>query len=269
MTLRPATNRIALAALLLASACASAQAQVFTEDFGTLASPSDRATNTYVTGFAFRPTGEVSNGGYAVMRPSAINPAAGAYWANLATDHTANTNGALMVLNAGRPLNDIYRRDFTIEAGKSYHISAWRYVVNGASGGGSSTPLSWSLEVRNADSNTALASSGALPSSGRLQWEESTFDFTVPAGCMGGSSTVPARLAITNRTAEDNGNDLYVDDISVTEIPPVRGQPEFCPSGVGPEPSAVPTLDFAGLSLLGLLGAGIGGLALRRRQRGK
>ncbi len=246
------------AALVMLACGASAQAQVvFSEDFGTLENTAARTENDYVTGFSYAATGEVSNNHYAGMRPENVT-SAGLYWQNLPVDHTGNTHGALMVLNAGTNEDTIYEREVTLKAGKIYRVSGWRYVVNGDGDTTGANPLNWAFDVSNTSGDIALSEqSGNLPASGR-QWTQSTFDFTVTADCSTRGKDVPAKLTITNRTVQNSGNDLYVDDISVEAI---GDQALSCPV------TPVPTLDFAGLGLLSLLGAGAGALGLRRRKR--
>lgn len=248
------------AALIMLACGASAQAQVvFSEDFGTLESTSDRTENDYVTGFIYAATGNVSDNRYAVMRPENVT-SAGSFWQNLSADHTGNPNGALMVLNAGTTADNIYEREVTLKAGKIYRVSGWRYVVNGNGDTTGANPLNWAFDVSNTSGDIELSEqSGNLPASGR-QWTESTFEFTVEADCSTRGKDVPAKLTITNRTAQNHGNDLYVDDISVEAI---GDQALSCPV------TPVPTLDLAGLGLLSLLGAGAGALALRRRKQVK
>lgn len=201
-------------------------AQAFTENFGT---DSGRVGNANVPSgnFAFKATGTVIDGQYTVMPPQNIVSSTGSgYWINLPDDHTGG--GALMVLNAGPALNEFYQRDFEVLPGHSYRVSAWRYVVNG-SGAGLNSPIAWSLQIRNKDTNETKVESGALPSSARNEWIESVYEFRVPVDCKVGTNGVPARLALTNRSPVENGNDFYIDDISVSDITPNDALEPFCP----------------------------------------
>ena len=255
-----------VASLAMLACGVSVQAQTFTETFGTAAG---RVSNAYVPSgnFTYNASGAVGDGHYTVMPPQNITGSTGAsYWANLADDHTGG--GALMVLNAGPALNEFYQRDFNVQPGHSYRVSAWRYVVNGNGGAGSTNPISWSLQMRNPSTNATQVESGALPSAVTQAWTESAYEFTVPIDCKTQGAGVPARLALTNRSAVTSGNDFYIDDISVTDITPNDALDKFCPVRVAPV-TAVPTLEVAGLGLLGILSAGLGAMALRRRQRGQ
>lgn len=222
---------ICTAAVLATLICsASVQAQTFTETFGNSAG---RVSSAYVPGsnFSFVSSGDVKDGQYAIMPPQNITASTPGqtWWANLSSDHTGDPGGALMVLNAGNALNEFYQRDFVLQPGHSYRISAWRYVVNGDGGAGSTKPISWSLQVRNPSTNATLVESGDLPSTVTQAWFESTYEFTVPIDCKAVGAGVPARLALTNRSPITGGNDFYIDDISVADITPNDALDKFCP----------------------------------------
>ena len=260
------TARCGTALLVLLAWGASAQAQAFTETFGNTAG---RVSSPYVpSGFSYSGSGDVDDGFYTVTAPASLGGTSTpgqTWWDTTTGDHTGDAGGAVLVVNAGNELTDMYQRDFTVLPGHSYRVSAWRWVVNGVGGAGGTGPLSWALQLRDPSNNVTKVQSGDIASTGIKQWLESTYEFTVPVDCKTVGQGVPARLALVNRTAETNGNDFYVDDISVNDITPNDALDKFCPAP--PPPAAVPTLDLAGLGLLGLLSAGLGGLALRRRRK--
>lgn len=236
----------ALLAVLACSAAAQAQTTVFLETFGN---DSARASSPYVP--RSRPTdnpgyytpqltGPVPDGTYTIMRPQNVTGIA-VYWANLAQDHTdqaagaGGTTGALMVLNAGSSPDQFYRRNFDVEAGHSYRVSVWRYVVNGdfTSPPYSSTspgPIAWSLQVQNVNSGTVLLESPDIVSSASRTWEESRYEFTVPPNCATLPGGTQASLSLRNRSAVIEGNDFYIDDISVTRLPYDPTLPGSCPT---------------------------------------
>lgn len=238
-----------VAALWMLSHGVAAQAQtVFVETFGSSAA---RVNNAYVPAgnFAYKASGVVGDGDYTVMPPQNIAGSTGsAYWTDLPSDHTGDPSGALMVLNAGPALNEFYVRDFNVQPGHKYRVSAWRYVVNGdmttlpAPGG----PISWRMEVRDPGTGNALVQSGDLPSTSTGTWLESTYEFTAPQ-----SVGAQARLALVNRSPVTSGNDFYIDDISVVDI----------------TPAAVPTLEEWALMLLSVTLVGLAALGLRRSGR--
>ena len=235
--------------LALAAGCAAmvgasgvnAQTVVFHETFGNA---NDRVSSPYVPQalpgqepgyYSPRLTGEIEDGTYAIMRPQAVRSIS--TWENLPTDHSGDPTGALMVLNAGRTLSDFYRRNFDVKAGASYEISVWRYVVN-ANG---STPIAWSLQVKQVNSGTVLVNSGPISNTTTRAWEQSTFSFTIPASCAAAATGSQATMALTNQSPVTRGNDIYIDDINVTELPLDPSLPSACPS----ERSAVDAVDNA------------------------
>ena len=235
--------------LALAAGCAAmvgasgvnAQTVVFHETFGNA---NDRVSSPYVPQalpgqepgyYSPRLTGEIEDGTYAIMRPQAVRSIS--TWENLPTDHSGDPTGALMVLNAGSTLSDYYRRNFDVKAGASYEISVWRYVVN-ANG---SAPIAWSLQVKQVNSGTVLVNSGPISNTTTLAWEQSTFSFTIPASCAAAATGSQATMALTNQSPIAAGNDIYIDDIKVTELPLDPSLPSACPS----ERSAVDAVDNA------------------------
>ena len=235
--------------LALAAGCAAmvgasgvnAQTVVFHETFGNADA---RVSSPYVPQefpgqpigyYSPRLTGGIQDGTYAIMRPQAVQSVS-SYWVNLPTDHSGDPTGALMVLNAGRTLSDFYRRNFDVKAGASYEISVWRYVVN-ANG---SAPIAWSLQVKQVNSGTVLVDSGSISNTTTRTWEQSTFRFTIPASCATATGS-QATMALTNQSPITRGNDIYIDDIKVTELPLDPSLPSACPS----ERSAVDAVDNA------------------------
>lgn len=217
------------ASVVLLACGASAHAQAFTETFGNDAT---RVSNAYVpsSNFGFAASGGISDGNYTVMRPQNVAASTGSpWWIDLPTDHSGDATGALMVLNAGPALNEFYVRNFNTQPGHSYRISAWRYVVNGDGGAGSTNPIYWSLQVRDPSTNEPKVKSADLPSTQTQAWFESVYEFRVPVDCAAPGTAVPARLALTNRSPVGGGNDFYIDDISVTDITPNDELDPYCP----------------------------------------
>ena len=238
--------------LALAAGCAAmvgasgvnAQTVVFHETFGNADA---RVSSPYVPQefpgqpigyYSPRLTGGIQDGTYAIMRPQAVQSIS-SYWVNLPTDHSGDPTGALMVLNAGGTLSDFYRRNFDVKAGASYEISVWRYVVNASLP--ANDPIAWSLQVKQVNSGTVLLNSGPISNTTTRAWEQSTFSFTIPASCAAAATGSQATMALTNQSPITRGNDIYIDDINVTELPLDPSLPTACPS----EHSAVDAVDNA------------------------
>ncbi|WP_313331434.1 Ig-like domain-containing protein [Comamonas sp.] len=222
----------------LAGAVANAQTVIFHEDFGNSA---NRVSSPYVPRvnlsadpgyYTSRASGAVPDGTYTIMRPQSVRSStASSYWRDLAQDHTfeltGETGGALMVLNAGSGLDSFYQRNFDVQPGGSYRISVWRYTVNNNLGNGQ--PVSWSLRLQEVNSGTDIINSGAINSQARYVWEESVYEFSVPPTCVPPVGGIQTKLSLRNESPVTNGNDIYIDDISVTQISYDPTLPSACP----------------------------------------
>jgi len=269
-------------ALVMWACGASAQAQttLFLEDFGTGNDRSATPNANVPAGFGFLSTGPVVDNNYAIIGNGSL-PIPGPNWTLKIPDYPDDNR--VMVVNAGTTQASMYRRGFTARVGHTYTLSAKRYIVNGnlAAGNG---PLAWSMEISPQGGGAPLFNSGSMNSDPALHrnlpsgnnpeaaWQTSQyrFSFVVNPNCatpMPGKS-IELQTDLINRTSENSGNDFYVDDIQLVEGPVVSDAdiPSICVLPP-PLPAAVPTLEFAGLGLLGVLSAGMGALALRRRRR--
>jgi hypothetical protein len=175
----------------------------------------------------------VPDGTYTIMQPQNVTGETGSgYWSNLTYDHTQEltgaTDGALMVLNAGGNTDLFYRRDFNVQPGYSYRISVWRYTVNNNLGNGD--PIAWSLRVQEVNSGTPIVDSGPIQNTARYTWEESVFEFSVPASCTPPAGGLQAQMSLRNESPVTGGNDIYIDDISVTQLPFDGTLPTACPT---------------------------------------
>lgn len=233
-------NLLPASLLVLASVtCAAAKAQtvIFNEDFGNSAS---RVSSPYVPTanpgqdpgyYTPRASGGVPDGTYTIMRPQNVTSSADAYWRDLPNDHTYEitgaTDGALMVLNAGSGLDSFYNRNFDVQPGGSYRISVWRYTVNNNLD--NDGPIAWSLRVQEVNSGSDIINSGLIQSQGRFVWEESTYQFSIPPTCTPPAGGIQAKMSLRNESPITGGNDIYIDDISVTQIAYDPSLPAACP----------------------------------------
>ncbi|MCW3126595.1 MAG: hypothetical protein JWO03_2253, partial [Bacteroidetes bacterium] len=150
-------------------------------------------------------------------------------WITL-TDHTGNTNGYYMLVNAD-PTPKTFFND-TIDnlcGGVDYLFSAW--VINVVARTGYIEPnLTFSIRT---PSGTLLQSNntGNIPISGTT-WGLHSFNFTTPAGV---TSVV---LSISNNATGGSGNDLAIDDISFRAVGPL--------TSVGIQGYTVDTVSFCG-----------------------
>lgn len=218
------------------SVLANAQV-VFNEDFGN--SPG-RVSSPYVPlahpgsfpgYYSFLPTGFVNDGMYAITRPQNINASMTGFWPNLPNDHTfylnGATDGALLALNAGSSLDPFYSRNFDIQPGASYRVSVWRYTINADIN--TRGPIAWSLRVQEVNSGSDLINSGLINNRAVGVWEESVYEFSVPTGCTPKPGGLQAKLTLRNESRVTMGNDIYIDDIVVSQIAYDPTLPSTCP----------------------------------------
>ncbi|QLL58369.1 carbohydrate binding domain-containing protein [Empedobacter falsenii] len=163
----------------------------------------------------------ISDGYYVVVAPANLKDVfdngtagTGSWWLSV-SDHTANTNGAVMVVNAGTIRNQYYRRAVTLKTGTTYKLSAW------VMGNGSSV-FDLKMEAQNILTEQLLGSNltgnnqKTLKLSEANKWEQLFWTFTTPTdqNC----NTDIAVSLRNNYTTSETGNDFYIDDIVLEEV---------------------------------------------------
>lgn len=129
-----------------------------------------------------------------------------------ATDHTGNTSGYFMLINASYDPSDFYIRTVNdLCAGSNYQFSAW--LLNMCSAAGNLPNITFTIEKTD---GTILAkyNTGDIPIINPLTWKNYDFYFTTPAGV----STVVLRMR--NNAQGGVGNDVGLDDIVFRPIGP-------------------------------------------------
>lgn len=203
---------------------------IFTETFGQT---TVRQTSPYMPTGSFRwgnPSGTteekaIDNNHYAIIAPANINthypvpyfwfwtgpgPAgntSGSAGNPATNDHTGNTNGAVMVINAGTTVKDFYQRQVTLVPGSSYRLSVWMYLVNASS--------SFTIGIKDPVTNTVLGSYTTPFLNTTDTWVQYQYNFTYSASCAA-NSHINAFLG--NTFSATNGNDYYIDDIVLQTI---------------------------------------------------
>lgn len=233
--------------LLLISAVLQSSAQViFNETFGQTTT---RQTSPYMPSGSYTwadPNGtqnqkQIENNCYAVIAPAHIRDAwpvpawwfwtgpepVGNTWGganNPATpngnaDHTGNSNGAVLVVNAGTILDGFYRRTANLAPGNTYRLSAWVYLVNPSS--------MISMRLIDPEDGDVLGSytSPFLGTAG--SWQQLVYEFTFPASCASMGRDVIVHMA--NGLSNNSGNDYYIDDIVLERVPFTGANVIACP----------------------------------------
>lgn len=208
---------------------------VFSEDFGTSELPTStndfgRKQSPYMPsgsfgyGTSYANTSnalayKIDDNYYAVVAPgyirAGINPNnSGTWWTpaydqpNTVTDHSGNTNGAAMIINAGNTLAPFYERTVTIEENSFYKASLWIYIVN--------TPVRIAIDIKDLSGNvlTTLNTDALTDASYKGKWFEIPIYFKSNINC----SSDRVRVVFRNDYSQTNGNDYYIDDLSLSEI---------------------------------------------------
>ncbi|SHK87804.1 hypothetical protein SAMN05443634_104131 [Chishuiella changwenlii] len=174
----------------------------------------------------------IDNGYYAVIAPKSIynfnDPIPdmhidwrGDFWRSIVNHTDSSDDGAVLVVNGGTILNQYYRRAILVESGKSYKISAWFY-------GSNNNNVGVNFEVQDIVTEEILGSSnkdlGILPheywtnSETNLKeqnkWEKMSWTFKVPQH----DTSHTIAVALRNNIIANQGNDFYVDDITLEEV---------------------------------------------------
>lgn len=170
--------------------------------------PTDSGTTSYTYSNADFP----QDGSYTIENTTA---GSGNVWWS-ATDHTGNTGGYMMVVNASVSKTDyFYKRTISgLCSGTKYQFSAW--IVNLLRSNDISPPnITFSIEKPDGTVIESYAS-GTIPrTSGNYQWIQKSFNFTVPAGA--GDIVIK----MTNNSAGGApANDLAIDDITFSPYGP-------------------------------------------------
>jgi gliding motility-associated-like protein len=196
----------------------------FTEDFGVTTVPIALSPSRGTTQFTTNTSGGTLNANeYCIHKTTdLLNP----NWV-VTGDHTRNTDGAMLIVNADAAPSIFYRRQVTgLCKGAVYKLGAWvrnidnqNYFENSCPGNYSNAGVTF--EVLNAATNTVLATFNSNDLSIPLQptpsnngWQQMEFSFkTIP-----GVTDVIVQLR--NNNPGGCGNDIAIDDISFAYCTP-------------------------------------------------
>ena len=202
-------------------------AQIINYTFGTTAVNPGAALAPGITDLQYTTAPCPPDGSYTIVNQT--NGCFGNGWVTM-NDHTGNTNGCFMLVNASLQPNTFYTDTISnLCEGVTYEFGAW--VINVVAVTGNYIEPNLTFLVRSTN-GTVLQSNntGDIPMSG-TQWNYYSFFFTVPAG---NSSVV---FSIRNNAPGGSGNDLALDDISLRPVGPgidvgIQGYPtdtvSFC-----------------------------------------
>ncbi len=124
------------------------------------------------------------------------------------TDHTGNTDGAVLVINAGKTVNFIYKRTVPLKTGFRYQFSFWIYVV--------APNAQFLMNVENQNNKSTSTFKGVVFSTPG-EWKKYTLVFPIPLL----SATVTKNdviVGLQNEFSEITGYDYYIDDILLSTL---------------------------------------------------
>lgn len=162
-------------------------------------------------------SGDCPNDGYYTVRNS-TNACFGNSWHSISSDHTGNTGGYFMLVNASIQPSAFYLDTVRGLCGNTtYEFAAWIMNVllpSACSGNGIQPNLTFSIE-RTDGTILQTYNSGSIPSSASPLWKQYGFFFTTPVAV---SDIV---LRIFNNSQGGCGNDLALDDITFRPCGPL------------------------------------------------
>lgn len=171
--------------------------------------PADSGSTSYTYSSADFP----NDGSYTIENTTA---GAGNVWWS-ATDHTGNTGGYMMVVNASVSKTDyFYKRTITgLCSNTTYQFSAW--VVNLLRSNDISPPnITFAIEKTDGTTIQSFNTGTIARTSGTYKWVQESFNFTLPTGV----GDVVIKM-INNSAGGAPANDLAIDDIVFRPYGPV------------------------------------------------
>lgn len=191
---------------------------VISEDFGSGQNPGAALPST-ITNMQYTTNNCPNDGQYTIY--NSITGSGNCHpdtWHSVATDHTGNPNGYMMIINASQTPSVFFTQSApTLCPGTTYLFSA--YILNlikkSASGSGVSEP-NITFEVVTPDGSIlAIDSSGTVDPTVNPTWVKDSLYFTTP------NSVTSVVVKLINNAPGGNGNDLILDDITFRACGPV------------------------------------------------
>ena len=175
------------------------------------------------------------DGGYALSpNPDYVHGQDGGWFSG--SDHTGNTNGLMLVVNAAWQPGQFYKRHITgLCYGAQFEFkSYYANILKSSSCGGSGLPINiryevWDKDPGDNEANSsvivggsssngaellALTNTGNVAASSTLTWNKTSLIFKVP------QNQDEVYIILRNNAAGGCGNDLAIDDISFTSYLP-------------------------------------------------
>ncbi len=171
-----------------------------------------------------RNAARINDGFYAVVAPAYIydgwfiDDGWGSWWTdgwdgpNPIYDYSGTENGAALVINAGENLTPFYEREALIQGGATYRASFKLFVVQAT--------VQVGIDIIDPVTQNVLYTMQTIEyvndynNDNIDEWQDVVIDFTMPGIC----SAKEVVVSFRNHFALVNGNDYYVDNISLEKI---------------------------------------------------
>jgi len=195
--------------------CRSDSNLIFVEDFGSGARGSTPYSNyCYEDGTDVRcgsvgVNTSVNDGQYALVQTT--NPEAGTYrsWVKK-TDHTGNTDGRMLFVNASHNITtEFYRRTIDVEPDLDLIIDLWMLNAIKSGRNGINPNLKFSLVAMDGSLIGTPVNTGNVPEN--ETWNQ--YSLSINPG-----NNTQVQIVLTNNAAGGSGNDLAIDDISAIQF---------------------------------------------------
>lgn len=137
-------------------------------------------------------------------------------------DRSGTVNGAVMVINAGGTARAFYERIATVQVGAKYKASMWIYLEEVPRiGDRVAQSAEVQIDIKDPVTKTILYSTNIhqIPPSRENLWTEVSIEFAIPV--VSGLTTCDTKevlISFKNLNTTVQGNDYYVDDISVRKV---------------------------------------------------
>jgi hypothetical protein len=147
---------------------------------------------------------------YTVLDKSSI-PSAGDWWI-VDDDHTGDPNGRMLMVNADYFAGEFYRQSITgLEIGKKYSFAA--YIANAEGDTEVRIPVNVKFALESGGAEIASVNTGDIlqdPGRDELAWAKYELVFT--------ATSTDVDIVLVNNIGGGIGNDLVIDDISISEV---------------------------------------------------
>jgi hypothetical protein len=149
----------------------------------------------------------VNDGEYAIVQHPSPEASGFSTWSKQG-DHTGNTNGRMMVVNASLEPDEFFRKSYTVIPHANMTVDLWILNVVKAGSNIILPDISFKLEGTNGNQVGEMVTTGGIPENGI--WNHYTLSINPKENSQ-------IQIVLANNAPGGGGNDLALDDIRVTQ----------------------------------------------------